>query len=66
MTFSRWPTTSPPTVYNAGISVYATGEQQAYKDAEGAYAAMSQNVSPGPPPPRRAMARPFSIATTTW
>ena len=31
--------------YNAEISVYATGEQQAYKDAEGAYAATSQNVS---------------------
>lgn len=31
--------------YNAEISVYPTGEQQAYKDAEGAYAATSQNVS---------------------
>lgn len=31
--------------YNAEISVFATGEQQAYKDAEGAYAATSQNVS---------------------
>ena len=32
-------------IHNAEISVYATGEQQAYKDAEGAYAATSQNVS---------------------
>ena len=31
--------------YNAEISVYATGEVQAYKDAEGAYAATSQNVA---------------------
>ena len=31
--------------YNAEISVYPTGDVQAYKDAEGAYAATSQNVS---------------------
>ena len=31
--------------YNAEISVYPTGEVQAHKDAEGAYAATSQNVS---------------------
>ena len=29
--------------YNAEISVYPTGDVQAYKDAEGAYAATSQN-----------------------
>ena len=31
--------------YNAEISVYPTGDVQAYKDAEGAYAATSQNAS---------------------
>ena len=31
--------------YNYTVAVYPTGEVQAYKDAEGAYAATSQNVS---------------------
>lgn len=31
--------------YSYTVAVYATGEEQAYADAEGAYAATSQNVS---------------------